>query len=1217
LEHWAEQVHIKEKTQSNEEFVLASGAIAKGPWRVVQFNMNLQVPHGRDVKMRQDDYIVVKSGTEIVLGRPQLQAYGFPDVRELLNQMHDSIGTTAEIGLRSVSPGTEDTHALAAEENTEADLIPVDSNEHSECIEGDLPSDISDQEDLLNFTQRIPEIQAAIAHEESIQDMLTRARLCGASEDFISIMTALVRSMENVFKSNLTDTGPALVPDMIIELKDNSQLQTRMHLRRFAPLQIEFMQKHIDALLESGVVEPSTSSFISPVLLVRKADSSWRFCIDLRKLNAETKPTHWPLPKLDQLFNQTRGAKVFATFDLLKGYWQFPIKPECRHLTAFATPFGTFQFARVVMGARNSASHFQRIMMSVLGALANTICVVYLDDILVYARTEEELSQHIDKVLNRLRDFNISVQPKKCALFRKEVVWCGRQLSAEGVTINPAYVDSVRNMKPPTTAGELLSTLAAANWVRDYIPAYAEVIAPLQTLLTSGMSGLPRRTKAAASKVSLDKIGWDVRHNAAFNDLKAAIVNATTVALQDPEQRLCLFTDASDFHWGAILTQVPVADRYGDKQVSEWRHTPLAFLSGSFKGASLRWATPDKEGYAVVEACKRLAHMLYVTDGFTIYTDHRNLQYIYNPAGRGGVVPKPTADRLERWALYLRTFEYTIAHIAGEDNVWADLLSRWAHGTQEALTARRSLRSARMRLRGGRISNLSNLQATDGEQWPTLDEIRNATRDLTEEEATKLKLKLNANDLWMRENKVFYVPPQPRSLRVRICIVAHSGSAGHRRRQTTLARLKASFWWPTLQADVDSFLSTCLLCAKTATGGLQPRPLAHQMRANEPRQLIHFDFIDMSPTPSTTFKKVLVIKDDFSLFAWFMPTVNADSDTVVDCLTKWFATFGVAEQWVSDQGTHFKNEVVEGVRRHLHVEHHFTTAYSAWSNGVVERMNRELVRVMRLLMAEANARDGEWVRFIYLAQAVCNNTPSHSRLGGLTPHEVMFGTKQLQPLDSVLGTKHEAAFPTVISDEQERKDHLARIQEYCATLSATLHASWSSVRKQRVTRSRNNEQQVARHAKDGHFDIGSYVLVYSMIPRNKLRVKWLGPFQIVDTVNDSVYKVKNIVTGKESMVHAQRIRAYADASLDITEDIIDQAANDSWSTHVDSIIGVRLVDGGEFELKVKWLGFEETTWEPLQTLHEDVPEKVLAYLQRVRRTNGRAREALAKLQREV
>jgi hypothetical protein len=229
----------------------------------------------------------------------------------------------------------------------------------------------------------------------------------------------------------------------------------------------------------------------------------------------------------------------------------------------------------------------------------------------------------------------------------------------------------------------------------------------------------------------------------------------------------------------------------------------------------------------------------------------------------------------------------------------------------------------------------------------------------------------------------------------------------------------------------------------------------------------------------------------------------------------------------------------------------------------------------------------------------------------------MFGTKQLHPLDSVLGTKHEAAFPAFISDEQERKDHVARIQEYCATLSATLHASWTSVRKQRVTRSRNNEQQVARHAKDGHFDIGSYVLVYSMIPRNKLRVKWLGPFQIVDTVNDSVYKVKNIVTGKESMVHAQRIRAYADASLDVTEDIIDQAANDSWSTHVDSIIGVRLVDGGEFELKVKWLGFEETTWEPLQTLHEDVPEKVLAYLKRVKRTNGRAREALAKLQREV
>jgi hypothetical protein len=192
-------------TQSNQEFVLASGKIAKGPWRVVQFNMNLKVPNGRDVKMRRDEYLVVKSGAEIVLGRPQLQAYGFPDVRELLNQMNDSIGTTAEIGLRSVSLENGDTHAPTPEAEMEATLPNCDSVERSESIEDDLPSDISDQDDLLNFTQGIPEIQAVRTHKENIQEMFTRARRGGASEAFFAKITSFVRSMKKVFKSKLTD----------------------------------------------------------------------------------------------------------------------------------------------------------------------------------------------------------------------------------------------------------------------------------------------------------------------------------------------------------------------------------------------------------------------------------------------------------------------------------------------------------------------------------------------------------------------------------------------------------------------------------------------------------------------------------------------------------------------------------------------------------------------------------------------------------------------------------------------------------------------------------------------------------------------------------------------------------------------------------------------------------------------------------------------------
>jgi len=268
--------------------------------------------------------------------------------------------------------------------------------------EDDAASDNSDTECYLDFAQPLSDMMVQERYREDVDEMLVRAQAEGASDTYISAMRECIRAVDGVFRSNLAGTTGANVPEMTFELREGAVLPTRMHLRRFSPLQTSFMREHIDALLEAGVVEPSSSAFVSPVLLVRKKDGSWRMCIDLRKLNSMTVPVHWPLPKLDQLFARTQGAKVYATFDLLKGYWQFPIAPHCRPRTSFATPFGTFQFARVVMGARNSASHFQRIMQEVLGELADTICAVYLDDILVYAETEQQLAANATKVLQRL-----------------------------------------------------------------------------------------------------------------------------------------------------------------------------------------------------------------------------------------------------------------------------------------------------------------------------------------------------------------------------------------------------------------------------------------------------------------------------------------------------------------------------------------------------------------------------------------------------------------------------------------------------------------------------------------------------------------------------------------------------------------------------------------------------------------------------------------------
>ena len=196
------------------------------------------------------------------------------------------------------------------------------------------------------------------------------------------------------------------------------------------------------------------------------------------------------------------------------------------------------------------------------------------------------------------------------------------------------------------------------------------------------LKGLPRRNKVYGARVQLADKGWNETHVEAFEQLKAAIDNSVRTAHPDETKEFSLWTDASSTSRGVVLTRVHPAHFHCKSRTWQewWDHEPLAFLlSGTFKGAAARWAIPDKEAFAIWHSCGRLAHLLVRRGGFHIFTDHRNLRYIFAPGGTVSSIAKPSADRLERWALLLRNFDYSIQHIPGDENHWGDLLSCWGN----------------------------------------------------------------------------------------------------------------------------------------------------------------------------------------------------------------------------------------------------------------------------------------------------------------------------------------------------------------------------------------------------------------------------------------------------------------------------------------------------------------------------------------------------------
>jgi Integrase zinc binding domain len=328
-------------------------------------------------------------------------------------------------------------------------------------------------------------------------------------------------------------------------------------------------------------------------------------------------------------------------------------------------------------------------------------------------------------------------------------------------------------------------------------------------------------------------------------------------------------------------------------------------------------------------------------------------------------------------------------HVSGSDNVWSDILTRWAAPTLLVQASVLMLAPIALTLDASFI-------------WPTPREIRlvqDAALSLAEISPTEWP-KLVDDDLYRTPGGQVWIPPEAQDLQLRICVLAHTGHGGHRGLTSTTESIKAVFLWETLIDDVRTFCDTCLHCCSIIGGGRTPRPYGQALHASKPNEVIHFDFLFMGPSLAG-YKYLLLIKDDLSGYLWLVPSAAADAAATVDALTLWFAAFGVATTWVSYLGSHFKNLIIEALRKSLRTQHHFTTAYTPWENGTVERACREVLRATRALLSEFQLRPNQWPDVARIVQSILNNSPSPQR-GNIAPITSFTGREPDSPLRSLV-----------------------------------------------------------------------------------------------------------------------------------------------------------------------------------------------------------------------
>jgi hypothetical protein len=316
----------------------------------------------------------------------------------------------------------------------------------------------------------------------------------------------------------------------------------------------EALNNKLDELLAQGVIVPSSSPWASPVVLVEKKDNSDgpRFCIDFTSLNKITKRDAYPIPLIRDIFDQLQGATIFSTIDLKSGFHQLPLAPEDREKTAFVCHRGLFEWTRLPMGLCNATAAFQRAMEVILKGLIGTICLIYVDDIVVHSKNEQEHAQHLRTILDRLRQYNLRLNPKKCVFGKQEISLLGYIVSKDGIKANPEKVAAINNMAAPANVADVRSFLGMTGYYRSCIKDYAKISHCLVELTKKD-----------------HKFKWEDQHQQAFLALKQALVSEHVLAHPQTDKPYMIYCDACDYSVGAIACQL-------DDQGIE---RPIAYLS--------------------------------------------------------------------------------------------------------------------------------------------------------------------------------------------------------------------------------------------------------------------------------------------------------------------------------------------------------------------------------------------------------------------------------------------------------------------------------------------------------------------------------------------------------------------------------------------------------------------------------------------------------------
>ena len=661
--------------------------------------------------------------------------------------------------------------------------------------------------------------------------------------------------------------------------------------RRLSPEKSKVVKEVLEQWLEDGTIRPSNSAWSSPLHVVPKSTpGEWRVVCDYRRLNAVTKPDNYAPPDVQSFTRFLHGCTVFTKLDLRCAYQQIPMAKEDIPKTAVSTEHGNFEFVYMPFGLKNSAASFQRHMDTVLRGAE--FCFCYIDDILIASTDFSKHLEHLREVLSRLDAAGLCISLRKCVFFAPEIDFLGYQVNADGILPPRSRVEALRSMTEPKDYKSLRRFLGMVGYFRRFIPRFAEIVVPLQDLVTR------TQPNKQGSSIAFE---WLPEHREAFASLLAALSDAVLLHHPSPHcHHYSITSDASGTAIAASLHEMPSG-------------RPLSFFSRKLTEAERRLSTYDRELLAAYSA---VCHFRGMIEGrtVTLFSDHKPLVAAFYK--KGAIV----SPRQERHLSFLAEFVHDCQHIAGAENVVADQLSR-------SLSA--------VEVDPFDLDTLAKSQANDSE----LEDLKSSTSTSLQFVSFPLA---SGSLLYCDVSTPYPRPFVPLHHRRQVFDDYHHLS--HAGTKAMIRILKERYVWPRMADDVKEWCRTCQSCQASKVirhtrSQLAPFPSFGRF------ECVHMDIAEMKVSANDSFGRRYIVTfiDRTTKWIELEPVANITAEVVARALVNtWVSRFGVPLYLVTDRGSQFESELFACLSRLVGFYRIRTTSYHPQSNGAIERIHKTL-----------------------------------------------------------------------------------------------------------------------------------------------------------------------------------------------------------------------------------------------------------------------------------